>query len=76
MLINLPFACRMGSCSACKWLQFLQQKRKKKITWCRGWLVGSAKKFDMRLMAVTTMKTWQRKWEKAARREKRWKHED
>jgi hypothetical protein len=54
----------------------LQQKRKKKITWCRGWLVGSAKKFDVRLMAVTTMKTWQRKWEKAARREKRWKHEE
>jgi hypothetical protein len=52
------------------------KKRKKKITWCRGWLVGSAKKFDVRLVAVTTMKTWQRKWEKAAMREKRWKHEE
>ena len=57
----ISFAYRIGCHSACKWLQFLQPKRKNNVISCGGRLAGGAGKANVLLVAVLTAKAHRKK---------------
>ena len=43
---------------------FQQNKEEKKATWCGRWLVASAGKSGVQLVATMAVEAWQKKWKK------------